>query len=214
MLEARQNVINAMLAIASMLGSDAVKSLAFYERRLARDVRDFYNGKINSGTFLDRMIPLVEEQMRKAWNEGMRYNDLDPTRDMKPEWLDIIQEVVNGEFNHILDFAQAIEDAARDGKPIDGLLARANLWTNRYNEVVNLAKLTTRPKDRYKWVMGPTEQHCATCAGLHNKVATAEDWIASGYRPQGRDLACGGWNCQCTLEYTEEPVTQKGPPRA
>ena len=212
MLEARRNVIDAMLAISGMLDG-AHKTVAYYERVLSKDVRGLYNGTMDMGAFVDDHIRLVEEQLRRAWNEGMRANDLDPTRDMKPEWEAILQDVIAEEFTYIEDFGAAIEKAALEEQPIDGLLGRAKLWTNRYNEVVNLAKLTTRPKDRYKWVIGSTAEHCSTCIGLNGKVATAEEWLASGYRPQGRNLECGGWNCQCRLIYTEEPVTQKGTPK-
>jgi len=212
MLEARHNVINAMLSIAAMLDG-AHKTVGYYDRVLSKDVRAFYDGRMEAGAFIDDHIRLIEEQMRRAWNEGMRANDLDPNRDMKPEWEAVLQSVIESEMDHVLDFAQAIEDAAAAGQPIDGLLARAKLWVNRYNETVNLAKLTTRPKDRYKWLIGSTAEHCGTCIGLNGKVATAEEWIASGYRPQGRMLECGGWNCQCKLVYTEEPVTQKGIPQ-
>ena len=212
MLEARRNVIEAMLSIAAMLGGDAVKTVAYYDRVLSKDVRGFYNGTMDAGAFIDDMIRLINEQLTRAWNEGMRANDLDPGRDMKPEWQAVLDGVIESELDHVLDYAEAIEKAAAEGLPVDGLLGRVKLWANRYNEVVNLSKLTTRPKDRYRWVIGSTAEHCSTCLGLNGKVASAEDWIARGYRPQGRELACGGWNCQCSLVYTEEPVTQKGPP--
>lgn len=212
LLESRQNVIDAMLAIAGMLGG-AAKNIGYYDKSINRAVRYFYNGKDDAGQFIDRMIKSIETEMRKAWYQGMRYNDLDPLKDMKPEWEDILADVIASELDHVLDFAAAIEKAAAEEQPIDGLLGRAQLWVNRYNEVVNLAKLTTRPKDRYIWQMGSTVEHCATCQGLHGKIATAEDWLVSGYRPQGRMLECGGWNCACTLEYTEESVTQEGSPK-
>lgn len=212
MFEARQNVIDAMLMIASMLGNDYVKTVAHYTRVIQRAARAFYSGRIDSGEFIGRMIEVIEVQMRKAWYEGMRANDLDPAKDMQPDWEKLLQSVIDGEFNYVLDYASAIEQAAAAQSPITPLLDRADLWANRYNEVVNLSMLTTRPQDRYKWVMGATEQHCETCYGLNGKIATAADWLGSGYRPQGRNLKCGGWRCQCRLEYTEEKPTQIGAP--
>jgi hypothetical protein len=214
MLEARQNVITAMLSVAAVLGG-GIKSLAHYERVITSNVKDFYAGRRDASEFIDRMIAAVEEQMRRAWNDGMRANDLDPSRDMKPEWEDILQDVINSELDHILDFAEAIETAKEVETPVDGLLSRAQLWINRYNDTVNLSKLTTRPDDRYAWRLGATEQHCSTCGALNGKVATAKDWLASGYRPQNppnSKLECGGWRCDCSLEYTEDKATQEGAP--
>lgn len=208
----------AKAQITGMTFRQAVKTVNYYQRTLSRDVREFYAGDMDTGAFIDDMIRLVEEQLTRAWNEGMRNNDLDPAKDMTEEWQAVLDGEINEEMEHILDFAQAIEDAAAAGKPVQQYLDRVQLWVNRYPDVVNLSMMTTSPEDRFVWRLGATEEHCATCAGLDGVVATGSDWIASGYRPQNPpnpELECGGWRCDCRLEYTEvsTPLTEGGIPQ-
>jgi cytochrome c len=117
---------------------------------------------------------------------------------------------------HILGFAAAIQAAILSKDPIQPLLDRVSLWANRYNEIVNLAMITCRPNDRFAWRLGATEQHCTTCAALNGVVATGAQWEASGYHPQNAPnamLECGGWRCDCRMEYTEDKLTEGGIPR-
>jgi hypothetical protein len=63
--------------------------------------------------------------------------------------------------------------------------------------------------------LGATEKHCETCAGLAGVVATAKDWeelFAQGIEPQGDKLMCGGWQCDCEIVITDEPLTKGGIP--
>lgn len=194
---------------------EAVKTVSYYDRVLSRDVRDFYNGELDAGGFIDDLIRLVEEQLTRAWNEGMRNNDLDPAKDMTDEWRAVLQGEIDAEMEHILDYAQAIEDAAAAGEPIQPYLDRVQLWVNRYPDVVNLSMMTTKPEDRFIWVYGDTD-HCETCLTLNGIIATGAQWEESGYRPQNPPndmLECGGWHCQCRLEHTKYPVTAGGIPQ-
>jgi len=198
----------------------ACKTLAFYSRKLSQLTRDLYNGKITQNAFVDEMADLVQNQLERAWREGMRNNGLDPEKDMTDEWEQLLQELIAEEYNHVDAFAQAIVDGAAVAPPEDpqvnlnGLLSRAELWVNRYTEVVNYCMVVTRPDDRFKWVYGDTE-HCGTCEALNGIVATGKQWQESGYQPQNPPndkLECGGWKCQCRFEYTEEPLTEGGIP--
>lgn len=211
MNEALKNLINALRLITA-------KTYAFYDRKVKQLTRDLYNGKISQDDMVNEMADLVQNQLERAWREGMRNNGLDPEKDMAPEWDEVLQELIADEYEHVDDFAQAIVDAAASAPPEDpqrnlnGMLSRAELWSNRYNEVVSYCQMLTRPDDRYKWVYGDTE-HCDTCAALNGVIATGKQWEESGYRPQNPPndkLSCGGWHCQCRLEYTEDPLTEGG----
>ena len=93
------------------------------------------------------------------------------------------------------------------GGKLQKVFARIELWVNRWEDVYNQALLMGRENPKLKWVVGPTE-HCTTCLKLNGKVKRASTWEASGWRPQSRDLACGGWKCQCRLVPTTEPLTK------
>jgi hypothetical protein len=194
---------------------DALKTVDYYDRALSRDVLDFYRGDMGAGEFIDDMIQLVEGQFTRAWNEGMREVGLDPQKDMKPEWEQVLKDEIDAELEHVLDYAQAIEDARIAGDPVAPLQGRIALWTNRYNEIVNLSMRTCEPKMNYRWEFGATEQHCETCAALNGIIASGQDWEASGYHPQGAPnemLECGGWRCDCRLVPTDDQATEGGIP--
>lgn len=190
----------------------AVKTEAYYDRVLERAVRDLYNGRITADELLDTMIRLLDEQMRRAWNEGMRQNGLDPAQDMTDEWEAQLQGIIDSEFSHVEQFISDVEAARDTGAPIDPLLSRAQLWAGRYNDVVNQSILATaEPQDKFEWIYGDT-QHCSTCEALNGLVASAAEWEQSGFRPQSPPndmLECGGWRCQCRLEPTDKRRSPK-----
>ena len=185
-----------------------IKTENYYIRVLSKGVRDVYNGRASEDELLDIMIRLLDEQMRKAWNEGMRENELDPQTDMTEEWEQILQEIIDNEFSHVEQFIDDIGEARDNGDPIDPLLARADLWAGRYADVVNQAKLETADKEeKFEWKLGATEEHCETCAALNGLVAYASEWQMSGFHPQQPEnpmLDCGGWRCDCSLEPTDK----------
>lgn len=193
---------------------EALKTEAYYNRALNQAVLDFYRGDIDAGDFIDEMIRLIEGQFGRAWNEGSRDVGVDP-KEHTPEDDAALQERIDQETEHILDYAEAIEKAKIEGTPVGPLQARVSLWANRYNEIVNEARIHFgAERVRLKWELGATEQHCATCAELNGIVANAEDWEASGFHPQSAPndaLECGGWQCDCSLEPTKEPLTEKQP---
>jgi len=215
----RENIIQVGEALKAWLPDDlmaeieALKTFEYYQRVLNKDVLQLYRGDMTEAEFIDDMVRLIDEQFTRAFNEGMRLNELDPAKDMKPEWEDLLQERKLKEFDYVDNYAAEIVKAAKEGADVAPFQARVDMWANRYGEIVSWAQIITRPEDRYKWVVGPTE-HCSDCAMLNGIVATGADWIASGWQPQGSMLECGGFRCQCSLVYTEEKVTEGGIPSA
>lgn len=200
-MTARANLLAAVRVVAA-----ALKTESFYRRALRGAVLDLYRGG-DAGDFLDRLTALVEDQFRRAWNEGAR--DAGFAGEMTDADLLPLIERMAAEQDHMFAFADAIEQAAREEKPIAPLYDRADMWASRYNEIRDWARVHFGGKRRYKWVVGPTE-HCEDCARLSGTVATGEEWEAArarGIYPQARDLECGGWRCQCSLQPTDEPPT-------
>ena len=195
----------------------AVKTYEYFLRTLDTSVRNLWNGKISESQFVDGLAGLLEQQMRRAWNEGMRENGLDPTKDMTDQWEQIYQGLVTEQFQYVDQYAADIVAArSREGASIDPFRARVSMWAYNYTSTVNTSKIVTAsPEDRFIWKLGRTEQHCETCAALNGVVATAKDWDAlrsKGIEPQGDNLMCGGWNCDCTVEITDKPLTKGGIP--
>lgn len=186
------------------------KSADYFAHVMLTMVSSFYRGYMDLLEFVFVFGDLISGQMRRAWYEGMEENQLTPM-DMTDEWEAILQEIIDGEKSYIVDFADAIEAARLAGNPIEPLMARTELWLNRYLDVVNQAKLeTAEPKDKLVWRLGATEQHCSTCVALNGIVASASEWEEVGFHPQGPEngmLECRGWRCDCSLDPTDERRT-------
>lgn len=187
-----------------------LKTEGYYLRVLNRAIRDLYNEHTTEDDFMSTMVNLLDGQMRRAWNEGMRLNGLDPATDMTTAWEMELQGIIDNEFAFVQRLIDDILQTKLDGRSVDVVLSRAQLWANRYNDVVNRAKIATAPNDKkFEWVLGDTE-HCETCQSLSGIVATAEEWNASKIHPQMPPnplLKCSGWNCQCELVPTDKRKT-------
>jgi hypothetical protein len=201
-------------AVLNMLAD--VKSYDYYGGRLEKYAGDYYSGKINDTEFLDRMIGMVSSQLRKAWNEGMRENGLDPSRDMNSQWAATLQGIVNSEYNHITDLADFINQQRSAMAGTDAIMQRVGLWQNRYIDVTNQAIIETAKKDDlYEWQFGNTEKHCDTCLALNGVIAPMVEWDERGLHPQNPpngSLQCGGWQCDCRFVKSDGPITEGGIP--
>ena len=184
------------------------KTLDYFLRVLNTWVNDLYTHEVTEADFVDRLADVIDQQLTRAWNEGMKLNDLDPS-EITEEQAQILQDIIANEYTFVDGFA---DDIASGKFTLPQLQARAAMWANRYNDVVNRAKLETAElKDKYEWVYGDTD-HCDTCERLNGLVATAKEWSIAGIQPQnppnGR-LDCGGWRCKCQLRPTDRRRTPK-----
>lgn len=198
---------------------DAIKTVAFYQRSIEGLIRDLYRGDIGQADFENGLVDLIDQQLDRAWREGMRKNELDPEKDMTPEMEQELERIKLAELDHVTGFAEAITEAAEkdaeNEKPkesLPGLYVRGGAWSNRYNDVVTQAvQFTAEPDNKLAWRLGATEEHCETCAALDGLVATAEEWAESGFKPQAPPngmLDCGGWRCDCSLEPTGDKISK------
>jgi hypothetical protein len=184
------------------------KTLDYFIRVLMTWVNDLYNGDVTEAEFVDRMADVIDQQLTRAWNEGMRENGLDPIEDMTDEYAAMLQDIIANEYSYVDEFAASIK-----GGTLAEAQARAQLWAARYQDVVNQAKIATaEAKDKFIWRMGATEVHCDTCAQLDGVVAYASEWETAGIHPQqppNGALECGGWRCDCSLEPTDQRRSPK-----
>jgi len=189
---ARDNLLNAVRLVVAY-----TKTYDYYLRTIEGYVRDLYRGDIEEGDFVTQMSELIDSQLTRAWHEGMRENELDPVEEMEPEWQEILDGIILSEYDYVDGFASDIVAASDEQLDWEPLLSRADMWANRYNDVVNQAIIATK-EQKLLWVYGDTD-HCDTCLALNGIVAWASEWEESGVKPQGNMLQCGGWNCQCEI---------------
>lgn len=197
----------------ALLWMDAwgMKTLDYFLRVLNTWVYDLWSGDVTQDEFIDRLADLIDQQLTRAWNEGMRQNGLDPETDMLPEWEQELQDIIANEYAYVDGFAADI--VAGRGGSLSPFQARAAMWANRYNDVVNRAKVATAGKGvKMEWVYNPDKEHCDTCSALNGIVAYASEWESLNVRPQSPPnlaLSCGGWRCGCKLQVTQKRRSPK-----
>lgn len=192
-----------------MIWSQGTKTVEYFVRVLSGMVRDLYRDEVSESDFVGEMADLIQQQLTRAWNEGMRANGLDPQEDMEPEWETMRDDIIAKEYDYVDQFAADIVTAREQQAGWDQLQSRAQLWANRYTDVVNQAIVATK-EQKLKWVYGDTD-HCNTCERLNGIIAFSSEWDLAGVKPQSPPndvLECGGWRCQCALEPTTERKTR------
>lgn len=186
----------------------AVKTVDYYRSALEGLIRDLYNHNIEFD-FLDKLAGLASSQINEAvsfaWEDSGIGGDL-------PAYLG---QMAIGMFANEYEFATRLYNdvlEARDNdEPIDALLARADLWANRFNDAYNAAVslIAEHMGTKLRWEFGDTE-HCETCLHLNGIVTYANVWNDCHVHPQAPPndkLECGGWRCQCRLVQTDDRAT-------
>jgi hypothetical protein len=195
------------------LAIPSVKTYDYFLEVVERAVKSVYNGLIG-GDFVDILGSLIKGQIKQAYEAAWTDEGNDPPL---PAFLETamnnsIDDQSN--FDWIYQYYQDIIDARVDKTSIEPLLYRAQLWANRYTEAQNDAArlIQSEMGGNMIWRMGGTEKHCSTCAALDGIVAYATEWETAQLKPQGAPndlLECGGWNCGCSLEPTEQRRSPK-----
>lgn len=78
--------------------------------------------------------------------------------------------------------------------------SRADMWAQKsLSAFYQAGLLEANGNGMYQWVLGNTE-HCADCLRLAGQKHRLKEWHNSGWMPQGSNLECGGFRCQCELK--------------
>ena len=180
-----------------------------YARGIRAVVRALWIGVSDYFDAWDMMYTTIRRGITLAWHEGAAEVGIAPD-ELSPAETQALEQMIVGQLNYVDGFLSAILEGsrARKGK-LGPQLKRAKMWANRYADARNRAKTMAGGDQKLIWTLGPTE-HCTTCLKLSGKIKRASQWRDANIRPQMSSLACGGYNCQCSLVPTTEPMS-KGP---
>ncbi len=186
-----------------------------YQAALRSPVRGLWTGVLDRGQFRQSMFNTIETGIIDAWNEGAKECGIAPD-ELSEDELNTRDERIAQERSHVSEFGQAIQEGSRsNGGKLTPLLLRLDLWTNRYRDVNNEAKVMACKDQKLVWILGPTE-HCLSCSRLAGRVKRGSFWESAGVRPQSppnEKLICQGWNCQCVLNPTDARISRGPLPR-
>lgn len=198
--------------IDSFLGVGRKDGLSDYRLGIRAAVRGLWSGQSSLFDFAEAMNSTISRRLKQAWLEGASKVGVSEG-DLTEDELDKIDDVINQEIEYAFLFGKDIEaNNKASGGLLEPLLARAERWLNRYNEMVNLGMLSARDDPKFQWVVTAKES-CKSCLKLRDKVKRKSQWDAVGVSPQSKDkLECmidanGVPVCRCYFEVTNEPLS-------
>lgn len=200
------------IAMMRYVKAGQYKTEGTYFRQAWRSIRELYNGEITEYEFLDDFNTYIDNQFTRAWRAGSKEMGV-----LESQWTDkdyaALATLIETEQGYMLQLADDILQARDEGKGYEQFRVRAQMWANRYNDVLNQARIHFGGKNYLIWLYTPGKSHCEDCDRLNGVVATADEWRAYHLRPQSRALMCGGYNCGCMLVPTSQPPTPGGIPK-
>ena len=178
MLDIARRAVKAVPEVIPYL-STAYKTQGYFLARIEGLVSGLYAGNVG-GEFIDVFANLISGQLLDAYERA--YADEGYT-DALPDYLQVsYQETVSNQYSFVDQFYRDIVDARIDKTGVDPLLARAQLWAQRwtesYNEAVRL--ITLDGGGNLVWIEGDTMNKCSTCLALDGIVASAKEWDQLG----------------------------------
>lgn len=194
----------------------SLKSVSDYRRSLRSLVRGFWKGDLGAFDFVDGMASAITRHFTQAWAEGAKKFGV-VSAEMTDEEKIRLQLEINSEISYIIPFADVIEaESKANGAPLGPLLDRIELWVNNYGRIVSLAGSMAAADAKAQWEYGDTIKHCVDCSTYAGRVYRNSVWrkFLEPYdaMPRGHGLACSGFQCDCDLKPTSEPVTPGRPP--
>ncbi|MGH7274634.1 MAG: hypothetical protein ACREIQ_09285 [Nitrospiria bacterium] len=183
-----------------------------YRQTLRSIVRGYWSGVLSAEQFEDAMRSAINRRLQQAFEEGARECGVRADELTQAEFT-ALGQAIRQELTYVAGFGEAISqnNKANKGK-LEPLLARVDLWVNRYRDLGNRGRQLACSDSKLLWVIGPAEQHCRDCSGFNGRVYRGSVWSKKNVRPQHPKLACHGFNCLCSLSPTDLPVTRGSPP--
>lgn len=187
----------------------AVKSLAGFQANLRSIVRLRWNDERTDGEFYVAMFKAIEKGFREAWAKGaaecgIKFSELTTAE------TNAMQDKINSQFEYITTFGGFVAaNTKANGGKLGTLFGRLRLWVNGWYEVAELAKSFACRDKKMRWDLGFAE-HCRSCMKLAGKVKRMSFWREKGIIPKQKGawyLECGGWECKCELNPTDEPIS-------
>lgn len=193
-----------------------VKSLGDYRRSLRSLARGYWKGDLGAFDFVDGMTSAVTRHFDQAWDEGAAKYGVEADELTDAEKIRLTLET-NTEISYIIGFADFIKaNSKTEGGLLRPIFDRVELWVNNYLRIVSLAGAIAAADAKSIWVYGDTVEHCADCSMYAGRVYRNSVWLKFlepyDAMPHGRGLECKGYNCDCGLKKTSEPVSSGRPP--
>jgi hypothetical protein len=186
------------------------KSLPAYRREIAALARQLWSTNITPFEFVDNMFSAMRRNFTFAWRDGAKSVGV---KEIPDEAVLKIQDFTQEQAQYLPGFSDFIvANNKASGAKLNSLDVRIDMWANRYQEVVNMARLYHIENQPLEWVMNPQKEHCTDCMNLSGRVYSKKTWDKYGLHPQMHELECRGYRCGCKFAKTDKPLTPGHPP--
>jgi len=193
------------------------KSLEDFGRQVRAAARILWRGDDPNAlfNFVDSLNLAMMRGYEQAWREGAAVCGVLPT-DRTVEEQVVLAEYISIAQSRLLPLADYISANSRaNGGRWGDLLARLNIWINRYAEVRNRAQQMACKDTKLKWVVDPQKESCSTCLKLNNRIYRASIWqkyeiFPRDTRPNHQNSHGNNWGC--VFQAPTDPVTPGRPP--
>lgn len=187
-----------------------------FRNSLRAAVRGLYLGALSRAEFTDSFKRSLQRHLILAWDEGASRYGISP-EDYSEEEQAALEDFITDQYGFVSSFADDIQaQSKKKGGALEPLLARVDIWVNRYDEACSLARTMAGADEPQIWKVNPRKEHCATCVALDGWVKRGSYWQQfyeeTGIRPQSLDLICHGYRCGCALKPTRQPLSKGRPP--
>jgi hypothetical protein len=180
------------------------KQAADYSADLRQIALDYYSRRISFLTFRLRMTALIGTGLTRAWLSGREA--VGKRGELTFSDRAVIQREVTREVRFLDGFTRAIESLIREGKDVDKISRRIDLWGDAFVRVQGLSTVYNGESQLFRWTLHPAE-HCQDCTRLSGMIKTAKEWIRMGYYPKSWSLACRQ-GCKCSLDPVGQTQAQ------
>lgn len=187
-----------------------------FKSSLRAAVRGLWLGALSQAEALDSFRLSLAEYLTRAWAEGIARYDL-TLDDLSPEEAVALETFIAQQRAYAPAFLTEVAAQSKaHGGALAPLFARVDLWVNRYDEALNLARMMADRDQALVWNVTAGKLHCRTCGALKGWVKRASYWLQfyeeTGVRPKSRNLECHGFLCGCSLDPTRRPLSKGRPP--
>jgi hypothetical protein len=186
-----------------LLGVKTVRRYVIeYETELTAPIAGYFNGAGGLRSVRATFQRAIREYARPTYIEGITDGN-GSADDFDEEDAATVEAWIAEQLLHVDGLVDAVREAqqATDRTAAQQMIFdRVKLWVNALADLGGRGKLRAQEGALAYWVLGDTEEHCDDCLRYSRfKPRRLKRWLDDEALPRARNLACNGYNCDCTL---------------
>lgn len=155
---------------------------------------EFIKGNLSRRQWSGYVRQLLRKTIHKAFLDGMEDGGVEGEQPDDEEKV-IINEFIQNQAAYVTGLGDAVK-----AKQVTTAVGRGVMWYNKSVAPMYQAGLASAAGNvMVEWVLGPTKEHCRSCAAYNGQRHRYKSWLRVGAIPQSDTLECGGFNCLCHL---------------